>query len=244
MSNKKPPNNGHVSLTAQQMAFMHQIIESEDVARKRFARSPPRRKRNPILGEPTPRSTSREKDIQELRNAQLEHTRKSLAVTPTIAGRRRAAERAAAAKAIATVKTSTQVPVSAGRFGLTAAEAKQSSRKASARGSATGTARGTARDAGGNGSGRSNGGRASARISSRSTARSAGPSASARIRTSARNGSGRSQGASSKTVDAARSEGEKKSSPKVKEMKARKAWLERQLLEVEEQLATLPPDME
>ena len=81
-----------------------------------------------------------------------------------------------------------------------------------------------------------------ARESNRSTARTAGPSASARIRTSAR-ASARERGSKSSAVES-KSAGEKKNSPKMKEMRARKAWLERQLLEVEEQLSTLPPDLE
>ena len=49
MANKQR-NDGHISLNAQQVAFMHQVIESEDKHRAKFSKSPPRRKRNPILG--------------------------------------------------------------------------------------------------------------------------------------------------------------------------------------------------
>lgn len=229
MSHKKFPNNGHQSMTAQQVAFMHQVIESEDKHRAKFSKSPPRRKRNPILGEPTPRSTSREKDIAELKNAQLEHTRKSMAMTPTIAGRRRAAERAAAAKAIATMKTSPQVPLSAVRAESKRKDAGSEKKVASGRRSKH-SSRASARESA----------RASARFSARDSSRES-------LRGSARSGASardKSLLGSGKSAAAFDSRSENKNSPKMKEMKARKAWLERQLKEVEDQLSTLPPDLE
>ena len=191
---------------------MHQVIESEDKHRAKFSKSPPRRKRNPILGEPTPRSTAREEDVAQLKRAQLNHTRKQMALTPTIAGRRRAAERAAAVTAIQNVPTSTTVP-----------------------GSANGASKQMATSSIGNLnytnnllSSRSNNNMPSgnSRTASRQSRPSARPSARPTGRSTYSEGSG---GATDET-------------PKVAQMRARKAWLERQLKEVEESLQAIPEE--
>jgi len=214
MANKKP-KDGHISLNSQQVAFMHQVIESEDKHRQKFSKSPPRRKRNPILGEPTPRSTAREADVAQLKQAQLDHTRKQLAMTPTVAGRRRAAERKAAADAIQNIPTSTEVPSSAngaiqnmvsGLSGMSA-RSNMSARMVSAR-VASGTlssSRQSARQSA----------QPSARLSARPSARPTGRSTSTEIY----------GGEEAKNVV---------------QMRARKAWLERQLREVEDSLQSIP----
>ena len=233
MANKKP-NDGHVSLNAQQVAFMHQVIESEDKHRAKFSKSPPRRKRNPILGEPTPRSTAREEDVAQLKRAQLNHTRKQMALTPTIAGRRRAAERAAAVTAIQNVPTSTTVPGSANGASKQMATSSignlnYTNNLLSSRSNnnmPSGNSRTASRQSNGPTSGghsARNSARNSARLSARNSAR---PSARPTGRSTYSEGSG---GATDET-------------PKVAQMRARKAWLERQLKEVEESLQAIPEE--
>ena len=213
---------------------MHQVIESEDKHRAKFSKSPPRRKRNPILGEPTPRSTAREEDVAQLKRAQLNHTRKQMALTPTIAGRRRAAERAAAVTAIQNVPTSTTVPGSANGASKQMATSSignlnYTNNLLSSR-SNNNMPSGNSRTASRQSNGPTSGGhsaRHNARHSARPSARnSARPSARPTGRSSYSEGSG---GATDET-------------PKVAQMRARKAWLERQLKEVEESLQAIPEE--
>ena len=222
MANKQP-KDGHVSLNAQQVAFMHQIMESEDKHRVKFSKSPPRRKRNPILGEPTPRSTAREDDIAQLKRAQLDHTRKQMAITPTIAGRRRAAERKAQSTAIKTIATSTTVPKSANATTSSLLSSRSNTSKTPEK--VTSSRNIDSRQSGGQQNGRKSGrksGQPSSRnsdrkSSSRPTARPTGRSSNSEI----------GIGATDETQ-------------KVAQMRARKAWLERQLKEVEESLQAIP----
>ena len=205
---------------------MHQVIESEDKHRAKFSKSPPRRKRNPILGEPTPRSTAREEDVAQLKRAQLNHTRKQMALTPTIAGRRRAAERAAAVTAIQNVPTSTTVPGSANGASKQMATSSignlnYTNNLLSSR-SNNNMPSGNSRTASRQSNGPTSGGH-SARNSARNSAR---PSARPTGRSTYSEGSG---GATDET-------------PKVAQMRARKAWLERQLKEVEESLQAIPEE--
>ena len=231
MANKQR-NDGHISLNAQQVAFMHQVIESEDKHRAKFSKSPPRRKRNPILGEPTPRSTAREEDFALLKQKQMNHTRKQMALTPTIAGRRRQAEREAATNAIKTVATSTIVPGSA-NVGSASFKASLSSSR-SARGSTNGSARMVSTRIE---SGRESG---SARQSARQSGRqqSGRPSARPTGRSTTKDEIGGGSGDSSN--DSGGGGGGESTAQNVAQMRSRKAWLERQLREVEQSLGSIP----
>ena len=238
MANKQR-NDGHISLNAQQVAFMHQVIESEDKHRAKFSKSPPRRKRNPILGEPTPRSTAREEDFALLKQKQMNHTRKQMALTPTIAGRRRQAEREAATNAIKTVATSTIVPGSA-NVGSASFKASLSSSR-SARGSTNGSARmvstriesgresGSARQSARQQSGRQSGRQQSGRPSARPTGRS-----------TTKDEIGGGSGGGSNDSGGGGSGGGESTAQNVAQMRSRKAWLERQLREVEQSLGSIP----
>ena len=232
MANKQR-NDGHISLNAQQVAFMHQVIESEDKHRAKFSKSPPRRKRNPILGEPTPRSTAREEDFALLKQKQMNHTRKQMALTPTIAGRRRQAEREAATNAIKTVATSTIVPGSA-NVGSASFKASLSSSR-SARGSTNGSARMVSTRIE---SGRESG---SARQSARQSGRHqrGRPSARPTGRSTTKDEIGGGSGGSSNDSGGGGGGGES-TAQNVAQMRSRKAWLERQLREVEQSLGSIP----
>lgn len=199
--NNKVPNNGHKVLSAQSMAFLEEVITQEDRSRRHHYKSPPKRARNPILGERTPRSTAREHEKATLLNAQLDHTRKQASMTPTRAGRLRAAARARQASG---VEQKTQ-PSARSSARVSTRDSARSIAKSSAHQSRGPTARSarSARDTG------------SARPSSRSV-----PSAQLS-----------SRHAGSVSPEQLQTK---------KQCEARKAWLQRQLDEVEEQLATLP----